>query len=491
MLNYSSGADPVPPAARPLVARLRAHPPLQLAAELARQHNLRLYLVGGAVRELLRGRLAPDLDLAVDRRALDLARELAAALGGTFVLLDEAERTARVVWQGQELDLAQFRAPTLEQDLGKRDFTLNAMALDLETLMAGDEIALIDPYGGRADLEAGWIRLLAPENFADDPLRLLRAFRFVATHELQPTPDTLAAVRRYAPLLSRVAGERLHQELFRLLAAPRAFPALRRLAATGLLFQIFPELREMQGVEQNGYHHLDVFEHSLAAVEALEQVLAAPRDFFLELAPVLESYLRPDNIPVLLKLAALFHDAGKPHTRERREDPDRYTFYHHERVGREIFTRAAARLRCSQAETKTVLKLIDLHMRPFLLLPLFRQGELSARALGRLSRAARADLPGMFALAMADSLAGQGDLKPPDAEMVLADLADFVWRFYQEKVEPLETRPRLITGHDLIREFGLTPGPHFRRLLEEVAEAQWEGRLHSRQEALAYINTLL
>jgi len=482
---------PFPDSARALVRLLRDKRSLQNVARLARQRGQQVFLVGGTVRELLRGRLAPDLDLAVSRQTLEIARDLAAALGGTFILLDEAQRTARVVWQGDELDLAEFRAPTLDLDLGKRDFTLNALALDLEDLVSGREVRLIDPYGGRADLEAGVIRMLAPENFAADPLRLLRTFRFAATHQLQPTRETLEAVRRYLPAFPRVAAERIHHELHLLLDAPRAFPAVRLLADSGLLFQIFPELQDLQGVDQNGYHHLDVFEHSLAALEALEQVLGAPEDYFAALAPALRHYLQRERRPAWLKLAALFHDAGKPVTRQRRDDPERYTFYHHERVGQEIFSRAAARLRCSQMETRTVLTLIDLHMRPFLLLPLFREGGLSVRAVGRLIRAAGGELPGMFALAMADSLAGQGPLKPPDAEMVLADLAEYIFQFFKERVEPLQNAPRLLTGHDLIQELHLAPGPQFRNLLTAVEEEQLEGRLHSRQEALDYVRRLL
>jgi poly(A) polymerase len=193
---------------------------------------------------------------------------------------------------------------------------------------------------------------------------------------------------------------------------------------------------------------------------------------------------------VLLKLAALFHDVGKPQVQGRRTDPDRYTFYYHERVGVEIFTRAALRLRFSQAETKAVTRLITLHMRPFLLLPAFREGELTPRALGRLVRAARPDLPGLFILAMADSLAGQGPQKPGDAEMVLANLADTALRFLKERIEPQERQPRLLTGHDLIKVLGLEPGPRFREILTAVEEAQWEGAIHSRQEALELARSL-
>jgi poly(A) polymerase len=464
--------------------RLSGHRSLQVLGELAAARGAQVYLVGGTVRELALGRPAPDLDLAVSARTLDLARDLAQALGGTFVLLDEAEGTARVVWQGEILDLAEFRAPTLEEDLRARDFTINALALDLEAVLGRQPLALIDPWGGLNDLAHGLIRVVRPQNFHEDPLRLLRAYRFAATHGFRLTPETAAAIPAYLPEFARVAGERVRQELFTLLAAPRAAGTLEDMEQSGLLTQIFPECLDMMGVEQNGFHHLDVFRHSLLTAAYVEEVLQAPQKYFGELAVALADYVRAPSQAVLLKLAALFHDVGKPQVQGRRADPDRFTFYYHERVGVEIFAAAALRLRLSQGETKTVTRLISLHMRPFLLLPAFREGELTPRALGRLVRAARPDLPGLFILAMADSLAGQGPQKPADAEALLADLAAAAYRFLKERIEPQERQPRLLTGHDLIKILGLKPGPRFREILTAVEEAQWEGAIHSRQEAL-------
>jgi poly(A) polymerase len=472
------------------VRNLSGRRSLQVLGELAAARGLQVFLVGGTVRELALGRPAPDLDLAVSAQTLDLARDLAQALGGTFVLLDEAEGTARVIWQGESLDLAEFRAPTLEEDLRARDFTINALALELEAVLGRQSLALIDPWGGLNDLTQGLIRVVRPQNFQEDPLRLLRAYRFAATHGFRLTPETAAAIPPYLPEFTRVAGERVRQELFILLAAPRAAAILEDMEQSGLLTRIFPEFLDMQGVEQNGFHHLDVFRHSLLTAAYVEEVLAAPQQYFGELAAALTDYVRAPSPTVLLKLAALFHDVGKPQVQGRRSAPDRYTFYYHERVGVEIFAAAALRLRLSQAETKTVTRLISLHMRPFLLLPAFREGELTLRALGRLVRAARPDLPGLFILAMADSLAGQGPQKPADAETRLADLAAAAYRFLKERIEPQERQPRLLTGHDLIEVLGLKPGPRFREILTAVEEAQWEGAIRSRREALELARSL-
>jgi poly(A) polymerase len=416
---------------------------------------------------------------------------LAQALGGVYVLLDDGERTARVVYGGDILDFAEFRAPTLEADLKARDFTVNAMAVALADILQDQAPSLIDPWGGREDLSRGVLRLLAPENFAYDPLRLLRAYRFAATHGFSLTPGTVAAIRQHLPQFPRVAGERVRHELLLLLAAPHAAPVLKAMDEAGLLGRIFPELDDAKGVEQNGYHHLDVFRHSLETAAFLEDVLERPGKYFIDLAPALEAYARIPGKAARLKLAALFHDAGKPHVQELRPERQRYTFYHHERVGQELFAAAARRLRLSQAETKTVVNLIAWHMRPFLLLPVFRRGAMTVRALGRLVRAARDELPGLWALAMADSLAGQGPQKPADSEAVLARLADQAYLFLKERLEPQARQPRLITGDDLIRHLGLAPGPRFRHWLTQVEEAQWEGLIHTREEALDLVRGLL
>jgi len=472
-------------------ARLARRPALKTVARLAAEQGLQVYLVGGTVREQALGRESPDLDLAVPTRTLSLARDLARELRGTFVLLDEKERTARVVAGKDLLDLAEFRAPDLIGDLQGRDFTVNAMALELGELLRGGPVTLVDPLGGLEDLAAGVLRMVAPANLSDDPLRMLRAFRFAATHGFRISPETLAAIRDRAPLIESVAGERLHQELFLLLASPRAGQVVRQMDEVGLLCHLLPELCDAKGVAQNGFHHLDVFAHSLETLSHLEEVLAAPERWFQALAPEIRRLAANPKWRVLVKWAALFHDVGKPKVQARRSDPDRYTFYHHERVGRELFLQAARRLRFSLEESRLVSEIISWHMRPFLLLPAFRRGELTPRALGRMVRALRQHLVAGFAMAMADSLAAQGDQKPPDSEAALAALAEAAWRFLKEQLEPQERRPRLLTGHDLKRHFHLTPGPRFRRLLTAVEEAQWEGRVRTRAEALALVRDLL
>jgi hypothetical protein len=220
-------------------AHLAASPELRVLQGLAQARRVQVFLVGGTVRELALAGASPDIDVAVSRQTLELAQDLARALGGTYVLLDEGERTARVVAGATVLDLAEFRGHDLRADLQGRDFTINALALDLAALLAGQAPELIDPLDGRADLAAGRLRMVAAANLADDPLRLLRAYRFAASHGFSVTPETAAAIQSLAPALGRVAGERVHHELFQLLAAAWAGAVLREMDRVGLLDRRF------------------------------------------------------------------------------------------------------------------------------------------------------------------------------------------------------------------------------------------------------------
>jgi len=478
---------------------LQGHADLHALSTLAGAQGIKLYLAGGAVRDLLLGRPVCDIDLVCDD-PLTFARRFAHERSLPFVMLDEERGVARVVAPGLDLDFSAYRAAgrasgrggasALEADLMERDFTVNAMAVPLEAVMTGRLSPLIDPAGGEADLRAGLLRMVLPRSLADDPLRALRLYRLAAQYRFEIDPATREAAHAQAPRLGQVAGERLRAEIVRLLAVP-CLPELRDMAEAGdggsLLGAIIPGVDDMRGVAQRGYHHLDVFGHALATVEGMEAALASPGDYFPcleELAPYLA------EAPLwLLKLAALLHDAGKPETAA--PEGDHVSFHRHEESGEAIAESCTARLRFSRNEAQRLTRLVALHMRPFHLVRLLRLNELTERGVRRMIDAAGDDFPGLFLLAMADSLAASGPLKPTDAEALLADLFCRSARFLRDKLRPLRERPRLLSGHDLMAAFGLPPGPRVGELLEAVEDAALEGAVSSREEALALIAALL
>lgn len=510
------GLHSYPPRVTAALAATRGGLPKGAAAQLQPP----LYIAGGAVRDWLRGQFSRDLDFTLPAGAVEFARRLAAELGGAFVLLDAEHDVARVVWHDLNLDFSGFRegAVTIEEDLGKRDFTINSLAIPL--LMTGDNGRhgeLIDPHGGRRDLEAGVIRAVHPQAFVADPLRLLRAYRFQATLELPASgeepalpgaggfclaPETVELIAQgvAAGLIARVAGERVRAEMDAILAAPRGAEALAAMAVvapgsapdSGLLFQVLPELAAGVGLAQPDSHHLAVTDHCIEAVAGLERVLSDPADFFPEFHGELAAWLADPAHPdreLSLRWAALLHDLGKAAALRLREG--KITFHNHDRIGAELCLGLARRLRFSRRRGELVQLLVANHMWPFHLANArWRQG-ITVRACLRLVRALGDDLPALFLLAMADSLAGRGPGKPADMERNLASLYAEVTRVARERIEPVLSLPPLLDGHDLQTLCGLRPGPVFKEILAGLVQARVEGAVNDREEALAWVERFM
>ena len=457
--------------------------------QLAAAGETVVYLVGGAVRDWLLGRPGSDLDLTVAGSGELFARQLLRQLGeGSLVRLGDSEEDAlRLVWQGLEIDIAALRggAICIADDLAKRDYTINSLAVPwpISTDVAPQ---LIDPLGGAEDLRQGLLRA-NPDAFTADPLRMLRGYRFSGQLDFSLTPETVARIVAGAQRITAMAAERIRHELDLIMDCPRSSRVLEQMWQSGLLAHILPELAAGDGISQPGFHHLDVLRHNLQALSKLEGLLAAQPPLEMIAACAASS---PDATGWQrnLKYAALLHDIGKPAVRaEKAGMLPRATFYGHDELGRELFARLALRLRWSSQHAQHTGALIGMHMHPFHLCTLQREGKLTARAVLRLCRRAGEFLPELFALAMADSLASQGELKPADMEEQLERLYQQVNALYQERIKPVLSGPRLVTGNDLISQFSLEPGPIFAELLHELEEACVEGQVGSREEALAYI----
>jgi len=460
---------------------------------LAQHHPRGVYLVGGTVRDLLLGRRPADLDLTVCCHARAWAGELARLSGGTYVELGRDEDAARVVYQGESMDFSSFRAgaANIDQELALRDLRINAMAVALDPLLAGQpcepdaHLALIDPLGGREDLARRRIRLCSSRSLADDPLRLIRVFRFAAALDFTVDQDTLTEVQSHAEAIGRVAVERVSHELDLVMASPRASQAFAAMAGTGLLFTVFPELLSGVGMEQPASHHLDVFAHLLEALGQMERIQADPDSFFPNREEFV-TWLASGRNRRLLKWAALLHDVGKPSTYAINEDKGgRITFYYHDHRGADLVREIGARMRWPLDDTERISRLVRLHMRPFFLANDQRRGSLTLKACLRLVREAGEFLPALFMVAMADALAGKGEASPARMEEELGQLYDRLNTVWRERVRPVRRAKPLLNGHDLIRELGLRPGPAIGSILSRLEEARMEGRISDRREALA------
>ncbi len=474
---------------------------------LLNKEGIEAYLVGGFVRDVLLGRSTADIDIAVAADAFEIATKAATALGGKFVPLDEVNRVARVVlWEDKrELDFSTIRG-NLEQDLAERDFSIDAIAIPMEKVAYQFEDVLsittsmlIDPFKGGDDLREGIVRAVNEKVFQADPARLLRAVRLAAELGFVIHEKTEALIRRDCHLITGVAGERVREELLRILALPRASRFLAYLDKLGLLTAIIPELAQEKGVSQPVVHFWDVFEHSIQTVAAVEFLLRQSASeyageellVYVSWSETLSRHFEQEvshgsRRGSILKLAALLHDVAKPQTRTV-DESGRTRFLGHPVDGAVVAASILERLRFTTKEIKLVELLVKYHLRP---------GQMSGyelptrRAIYRYFRdTGEAGIDVLF-LSLADHLATRGPYLELSQWQEHTKLVDYVLEQHFKEVSALAP-PKLTDGHDLINIFSMNPGPKIGIFLEAVREAQASGEVTTKEEALAYIRDCL
>lgn len=470
-----------------LLKTLQQQPHLKTLISLLKRRHCQVYLVGGFLRNLLLSKPKDnlDLDFAVSSDALGLAKAFAKKIKGFYVVLDKKERCARVIHhlngQTYTLDFAQFRAKTIKEDLALRDFTVNNLAVDIKKIPEATKLPeiIIDEDKGRRDLEKNLIRMVARGCFKDDPLRIIRAFSLAATLNFKIDPQTLAQTRRDRQKIGDVAAERIRDELFKILATEDSAQYLRQMDKLRILDEILPQITIMRDVKQGPYHHLDVWQHSLETVVQLEKLFKEFKN-----NPDIQNYLREDLVinrsrKALMKLGALLHDIGKPQSKKRREG--KTLFHGHERLGRDIADRIAEMLKLSTKEKFALEKMIFWHLRPGYL----ADNELpTARAVFRYFRDTEEEGISILLISLADQRSTCGPLTSEkdrrQHEKVIRDLIDYYFKKRKErKIE------RLIDGNDLIKKLKLKPSPIFSKILREIEEAQAEGSVKTKTDALA------
>lgn len=471
-------------------------------------------LVGGCVRDLLLARPTRDLDLAVERGGLALASELAKHFGGAFYAMDAARDTGRaLLYLGDDeplvVDVAAWRAPTLEGDLRLRDFTINAMTVVLRETGP----LFVDPLAGARDLQNRLIKAASGAALDDDPLRVLRAVRLLA--ELAPLgfrleEDTERQIERCAPLLAQISIERVRDELVRILAAPRPGQWIAKLDSLSVLAIVLPETTALHGVSQSPPHVWDVYSHTLQVIDHAHRLAAwiAGDDAALDDASLpwvadrlvqtlearraeLAGHLAKGEGAQLrsrgqmLAWAALSHDWGKPATARLADDaeggPVRWRFLGHPEVGADLAYEALRRLRFNEAEARRVALIVRHHMRP---LTLAASGSPSRRATFRYFRDLGDAGIDVALLSLADVLGTYGDSLTPDAWQSALDMAAALLDSFFDAREQVVAPPPLVNGNELMAHLHLAPSRQIGALLDAIAEAQAAGDIETRQQAL-------
>lgn len=458
------------------------------------------YLVGGFVRDWLIGRETSDLDIAVSGDSLAVAQEAAELVDGRYVILDEENRVGRVVVPGDNapwhIDITSFNG-NIEHDLLRRDFSVNAMALDLADFVKG-AITLLDPAGGEEDLKKGLLRQVSDRVFNDDPSRLMRAVRLARELNLEIEPVTEDAIRLNSGLIKKVAGEKVREELLKILTLPYAANSMHYLDDVGLLCRIIPELEEMKGVKQPKEHYWDVFDHSIEAIAVLEFLLRESdwvygRGDLRDEVPwskEIESHFHKEiggtsSRRTLIKLGLLLHDIAKPRTRT--IEDERIRFLGHTKEGSVIAAEILERLRFSSREIRYVEKLVYHHLHPA---QMSNQGLPTHKAIYRYFRDTEGAGIDIIFLALSDYLAVAGPRVNVDEWHMHIEHIKYIMNVH--KKQESEIMPvRLVNGNDLMEEFKLNPGKKIGRLLTMVMEAQAAGEVSTREEALRYIKNKL
>lgn len=449
-------------------------PEIRLVGAAADRIGRECYAVGGYVRDIFLHRHSKDIDFVTIGSGIEVAEAVAHTLGkGTHLNVFRNFGTAQVKRGDLELEFVGARKEsyshdsrkpivedgTLEEDLSRRDFTINALAVSVNSDTFGE---LTDMFDGLEDMAMKIIRTpLDPDvTFSDDPLRMMRAIRFATQLEFDIHPDTFAAIKRNAARISIISRERIADELMKIMASPVPSTGWKLLADCGLLKLIFPELAAMRGVETvNGRGHKDNFFHTLAV---LDKVAAKSTD-------------------VWLRWSALLHDIAKPVTK-RWDDTIGWTFHNHNFVGSKMVPRIFRALKLPlNDKMKYVAKMVELHMRPIALV----EDEVTDSAVRRLIHDAGDDINDLMTLC-------EADITSKNAEKVKRHLENFA--HVREKMTELEARDHIrnfqppVDGSEIMTMFGLAPSREVGVLKAAVKDAILDGIIpNERSAALAFV----
>ncbi len=493
-LRFIEAPDGEPLHLSPLLAELR---PFFLKLESP------VYLVGGAVRDAVRGKTTHDLDFVVPKNAISLTFKIANKMGKPAYILDRERDAGRVVLQEAHtmLDFTCFRGDDLYADLADRDFTINAMALPATAVTTA---SIIDPFNGLTDLANKQIHLVQSDALERDPIRTLRALRQGLSYGFQLTNDTKAAVIVAAPSLHKTSMERMRDELVKMLETAVPDQAIQQMADLELLPQLLPEVADLADIEQSPPHHEPVLAHTISVLRWLVAVETAVVDQqpiaiaeltevqsqFAQFSKGLQTHLARDiggglNGRLLLRLDAVFHDVGKKDS-QTVEESGRIRFLGHDKVGAHLAAPRLHKLAFSNRAIKQIETAVAGHMRP---LHLAQTGKRpSRRAIYRYFRATKETGLDIGLLSLADHLATYGGVGDETQWHNLITVVVELFRHYFELYKETVAQEPLINGRDLIQLLKIPAGPEIGRILRLAQEAQAAGELTTREQALEFAN---
>jgi len=464
-------------------------------ADEASVHKIRVYLVGGFIRDALLGLSPKDADLMFEGNgyAESIGRVLSTGFNAKLIRFEKHMVVYRIIIHGKQYDLADLKESSISQDQLRRDFTINSLAVELSELFRTCSVdilpalPLIDASTSIEDLEKRIIRINSRDVLRDDPLRIVRLFRFESQLGFVIEPSSLTPVPEFLNGLKEISGERVRDELFQILKRPKAADVLEKMDRYGIITTLFPLLDELRDISQNEYHHLDVFNHTIDTIRQFEQILNFDDDatspFKDELGRMLIEAIVPERPRLaLLKLTLLFHDIGKPRTRTIRQD-GKIQFIGHDKLGVELIEPYLEYLKLSRREKSYINMLIEGHLRPGFMDP--ASPTISSTIFRYYDHFGEWGVD-LVLMSIADRLAAQGEKVSEDVIKQHYVAVSMLLDAYFNKNKILVRPPDIIDGYELMRALDLRPGKRIGILLKIIKEGQASGVVRDKKSAIEY-----
>ena len=453
----------------------------RILSKITEKFDNQIFLVGGAVRDYYMGLESTDRDIIVmDEDAREFALKLKDLFDATFVPLDEENKIYRLVLPDKinYIDVTNPAGNSIEKDLMRRDLTINAIAVNIKT---GD---VIDISGGVTDIKNKCINYVNELNFVDDPLRLLRVYRFQALYGFQLAPETINAVCKYSDLIHKPAVERINYEILKLFSGQYAHVALENMNKTWLLEEIFPFVKELKQVPPNAHHHLDLFHHSIETVKQIQNL-------YNESSDVIKEHLNRIDFGGFsrlahLKLAGFMHDIGKFSTWTIEEGKHR--FIKHDDVGAKMSVKILKDLHFSNKQIDYISSMIKYHIYPS---HVMTSVQITEKIMMRYVRKMDTNSIDAVILAQADRLSARGpEITDEIVERNITSL-NMLLRFYLEARETLKPLPKLLDGNDVMKILNIKPSKKLGEIMEALHEAQISGDVITKDHAVEFVKKLV
>ena len=450
-------------------------------SKIAENFDNEIYLVGGTVRDYYMGLESVDRDIIVmDEDAREFALKLADLFNATFVPLDEENKIYRLVLPDKinYIDVTNPVGDSIEKDLMRRDLTINAIAVNIRT---GD---VIDISGGVTDIKNKCINYVNEHNFIDDPLRLLRVYRFQALYGFQLAPETINAVCKYVDLIHKPAVERINYEILKLFSGKYAHQALENMNKTWLLEEIFPFVNELKQVPPNSHHHLDLFHHSIETVKQVQLLYENAPDVVKEHLDRIDfgGFSRLAH----LKLAAFMHDIGKFSTWTIEEGKHR--FIKHDDVGAKMSIKILKKLHFSNKQIDYISSMIKYHIYPS---HVMNSPQITEKIMMRYVRKMDKNSIDAIILAQADRLSARGpEITDEIVERNITSL-NMLLKFYLEARETLKPLPKLLDGNEVMKILNIKPSRRLGEIMDALHEAQISGDVLTKDHAIEFVKNYM